>query len=37
MNKKELTEKIKRLTDLSDSERAHIIELVNTKKKYGLV
>ena len=37
MNKKELIEKIKTLTDLTDGERAHLIELVNTKKKYGLV
>ncbi len=37
MNKNELIEKIKTLTDLTDTERAHLIELVNTKKKYGLV
>jgi adenine-specific DNA-methyltransferase len=37
MNKKELISKIKTLTDLTDTERAHLIELVNTKKKYGLV
>jgi adenine-specific DNA-methyltransferase len=37
MNKKDLINKIKTLTDLSDSEKAHLIELVNTKKKYGLV
>jgi adenine-specific DNA-methyltransferase len=37
MNKKDLISKIKTLTDLTDTERAHLIELVNTKKKYGLV
>jgi adenine-specific DNA-methyltransferase len=37
MNKKELISKIKTLTDISSEERAYLIELVNTKKKYGLV
>ena len=37
MNKKDLISKIKKLTDISSEERAYLIELVNTKKKYGLV
>lgn len=37
MNKQELISKIKSLQDISSEEKAYIIELVNTKKKYGLV
>jgi hypothetical protein len=33
----ELNSKIKSLQDISSEEKAYIIELVNTKKKYGLV
>ena len=37
MNKQELITKIKQLQDLSHDERAYLVDLVNTKKKYGLV
>jgi len=37
MNKPELIQKIKQLEGLTDSERSELIELINTKKKYGLV
>jgi adenine-specific DNA-methyltransferase len=37
MNKLELISKIKQLDGISHEERAHLIDLVNTKKKYGLV
>lgn len=37
MNKLELISKIKQLDGISQDERAYLIELVNTKKKYGLV
>lgn len=37
MNKQDLIKKIKDLTDISNDEKAYLIELVNTKKKYGLV
>lgn len=37
MNKTDLIEKIKQLDGLTQDERATLIELVNTKKKYGLV
>ncbi len=37
MNKLELISKIKQLEGISQDERAYLIELVNTKKKYGLV
>lgn len=37
MNKVDLIKKIKDLTDISNDEKAYLIELVNTKKKYGLV
>ena len=37
MNKQELISKIKSLQDISSEEKAYLIELVNTKKKYGLV
>lgn len=37
MNKTDLIKKIKQLDNLSQDERAYLINLVNTKKKYGLV
>lgn len=37
MNKKDLLQKIKALDGLSQDERAYLVNLVNTKKKYGLV
>lgn len=37
MNKQELISKIKQLEGISQDDRAYLIELVNTKKKYGLV
>ena len=37
MNKKELLDKVKSLEGLSKDEKAYLINLVNTKKKYGLV
>ncbi len=37
MNKHDLLHKIKSLENLSQDERAYLINLVNTKKKYGLV
>jgi adenine-specific DNA-methyltransferase len=37
MNKKELLDKVKSLNGLSTEEKAYLINLVNTKKKYGLV
>lgn len=37
MNKKELLQKIKEVEGLSQDERAYLVNLVNTKKKYGLV
>jgi len=37
MNKSELINKVKALDGLSQDERAYLINLVNTKKKYGLV
>lgn len=37
MNKHDLLQKIKSLENLSQDERAYLINLVNTKKKYGLV
>ena len=37
MNKQELISKIKSLQDISSEEKVYLIELVNTKKKYGLV
>lgn len=37
MNKLELIQKIKQLDAISPDERAYLIELLNTKKKYGLV
>jgi len=37
MNKTDLIQKVKALDGLSQDERAYLINLVNTKKKYGLV
>ncbi len=37
MNKTELIQKIKQLEGISQDERSYLINLVNTKKKYGLV
>lgn len=37
MNKQELIKKIKKISDISDKEKSYLIDLVNTKKKYGLV
>ena len=37
MNKQDLISKIKQLNGISKDERAYLIELVNTKTKYGLV
>jgi adenine-specific DNA-methyltransferase len=37
MNKTELIQKLKQLEGLTTEERSALIELVNTKKKYGLV
>src|SRR5699024_1725421 len=37
MNKAELIGKIKRLKDVTDAEKSYLIELINTKKRYGLV
>ena len=37
MNKTEIIQKIKQLEGLTHDERAYLVELVNTKKKYGLV
>jgi len=37
MNKSELIQKIKQLEGISQDERSYLIDLVNTKKKYGLV
>lgn len=37
MNKTDLIQKVKTLEGLSQDERAYLINLVNTKKKYGLV
>lgn len=37
MNKKELLDKIKQLEGLNSDEKAYLLNLVNTKKKYGLV
>ena len=37
MNKKEILDKIKCLERLNNDEKAYLINLVNTKKKYGLV
>jgi adenine-specific DNA-methyltransferase len=37
MKKTDLVHKLKQLQGISDDERAYLINLVNTKKKYGLV
>jgi hypothetical protein len=37
MNKPDLIQKLKQLEGISQDERAYLINLVNTKKKYGLV
>jgi len=37
MNKHSLINKIKQLDGLTDKERSELVELLNTKKKYGLV
>jgi adenine-specific DNA-methyltransferase len=37
MNKSDLIQKVKALDGLTQDERAYLINLVNTKKKYGLV
>lgn len=37
MNKKEILDKIKSLDGLNNDEKAYLVNLVNTKKKYGLV
>ena len=37
MDKTELLNKIKQLDSLSNDEKAYLVNLVNTKKKYGLV
>jgi adenine-specific DNA-methyltransferase len=37
MNKQDLISKIKKLEGISQDERAYLIDLINTKKKYGLV
>ena len=37
MNKKDLVAKLKQLEGLTPDERAELINLLNTKKKYGLI
>ncbi|AEI46562.1 site-specific DNA-methyltransferase [Runella slithyformis] len=37
MNKHDLIQKVKALEGISQDERAYLIDLINTKKKYGLV
>ena len=37
MNKKDLLHKLKEVTGLTKDEKAYLVNLVNTKKKYGLV
>ena len=37
MNKDDLIHKLKQLDNLTPDKRAYLINLVNTKKKYGLV
>ena len=37
MNKRELIKKIKEIQDITGDEKAYLIDLINTKKKYGLV
>lgn len=37
MNKNELIQKVRAMKDISSDEKAYLIDLINTKKKYGLV
>lgn len=37
MEKRELIRKVKEITDLTSEEKSYLIELINNKKKYGLV
>lgn len=37
MLKKEIIDKIKNLDSLNNNEKAYLVNLINTKKKYGLV
>ena len=37
MNKQDLISKIKQLEGLTDDERAELVNLLNTDKKYGLL
>jgi adenine-specific DNA-methyltransferase len=37
MNKSQLIQKIKQIEGITQEERAYLVDLVNTKKKYGLV
>ena len=37
MKKTDLIHKVKQLEGLTQDERAYLIDLINTKKKYGLV
>jgi adenine-specific DNA-methyltransferase len=37
MNKLDITKKLKNIKELDQDERSFLINLVNTKKKYGLV
>ena len=37
MNKNDLINKVKALVGLEQEERAYLIDMLNTKKKYGLV
>ena len=37
MNKTELIRKVKEMKDITSDERAYLLDLINTKKKYGLV
>ncbi len=37
MNKHDLIQKVKALDGISQDERAYLIDLINTKKKYGLI
>lgn len=37
MNKNELIQKVRAMKDITSDEKAYLIDLINTKKKYGLV
>lgn len=37
MNKNELLRKVREMKDITSDEKAYLIDLINTKKKYGLV